>query len=67
MGRHFHLVLNLDSFNAIITSLKNLGSGVVPTYPVDNLWVEWGRQLDRSATAGRDQSPELNLAVWYKE
>jgi hypothetical protein len=67
MGQHFDLVLNVDGFNEVVTSFKNWDSGVEPSYPADSLWGEWGRHLDRAASTGRDQSPELHLAAWYKQ
>ncbi len=49
LRQEFDLVLNIDGFNEVVTTLRNWESGAEPSFPADTLWGAWGRNLEATA------------------
>ncbi len=65
LGQHFDLVLNIDGFNEIVTSHRNWASGVEPSFPSDELWGAWGRQIERLGSPNHPHAGTRYLAAYY--
>lgn len=66
LGQELDVAINIDGFNEVVTSYRNLEAGVEPTFPADTLWGEWGRQLERQAGRDGADMPERALAAYYR-
>lgn len=47
MGQAFDLIINIDGFNEAVTGFSNWRAGAPVSYPADQLWGAWGRQLEQ--------------------
>lgn len=65
LGQHFDLVLNIDGFNEIVTSHRNWTSGAEPSFPSDELWGAWGRQVERLGSPTHPDAAARHLAAYY--
>ena len=66
LGQHFDLVLNLDGFNEVVTSHRNWASGAEPSFPSDELWGAWGRQVERLGNPGQPDAKDRYLAAYLE-
>lgn len=66
LGQQFDLVLNIDGFNEIVTSHRNWTSGAEPSFPSDELWGAWGRQVERFGTPADAGAGARHLAAYYE-
>lgn len=47
IGQNFDLVINIDGFNETVTGFGNWRADAPVSYPADQLWGAWGRQLEQ--------------------
>ncbi len=66
LGQHFDLVLNIDGFNEVVTSHRNWAAGAEPSFPSDELWGAWGRQVERLGNPGQPDAGNRYLAAYYE-
>lgn len=66
LGQHFDLVLNIDGFNEVVTSHRNWAAGAEPSFPSDELWGAWGRQVERLGNPGQPDAGDRYLAAYYE-
>lgn len=66
LGQRFDLVLNMDGFNEVVTSHSNWKAGAEPSFPADQLWGAWGRQIENATLALREGGSDAYLAAYYR-